>query len=158
MDFDEAILPEDSWEQPCGEEGEEDREVEREYAVEAVLDMRTKRATQHGRLRREYLVQWTGYDEPTWEKEENLSCGALLFEFGRKRRAQNRMSQMHVAEEEDEEQPTVSAEAVGVQPSARGPTTSRQRSASRRRRGHGQVGSEVAPGREEGASRKRRRL
>ena len=56
VDFDEALLPEDSW----AAELEED-----EYEVEKILDMRTGRKTRYGRIQREYLVQWKGYSEPS---------------------------------------------------------------------------------------------
>ena len=46
------------------------------YEVEEILDTRVRRDT------REYLVRWSGYAHPTWEKEANLdNCDELLREF-----------------------------------------------------------------------------
>ena len=78
VDFDDALLPEDT---------EEPDEDENEYEVEEILDDRVMRRTRGGRVKREYLVKWTGYDEPTWEDEDNLSCGRLLYEYDRERSA-----------------------------------------------------------------------
>lgn len=50
---------------------------EEEYQVEAVLDSRLRR----GRL--QYLVQWVGYDDPTWEPAEYLHDNAALDNFHR---------------------------------------------------------------------------
>ncbi|KAE8888448.1 hypothetical protein PF005_g20774 [Phytophthora fragariae] len=72
LDFDEALLPEDSWDQEL-EEGE--------YEVERIGDMRTGRRTRYGRTLREFQVCWRGYDDPTWVDEADLNCGALLHEF-----------------------------------------------------------------------------
>ncbi|KAJ0390696.1 hypothetical protein P43SY_010221 [Pythium insidiosum] len=61
FDFDEAMLPEDSFERPLGDD---------EY---------------EGRPLREYLVKWTGYDEPTWVSEADLTAPALLDDYERAR-------------------------------------------------------------------------
>ena len=43
-------------------------EGENEYGVEAIADTRVKRGRgRGGPLRREFLVKWSGYAEPTWE-------------------------------------------------------------------------------------------
>ncbi|KAE8981799.1 hypothetical protein PR003_g21130 [Phytophthora rubi] len=72
LDFDEALLPEYSWDQEL-EEGE--------YEVERFSDVRTGRRTRYGRALREFQVYWRGYDDPTWVDEADLNCGALLHEF-----------------------------------------------------------------------------
>ncbi|GMF64082.1 unnamed protein product [Phytophthora fragariaefolia] len=47
LDFDESLLPEDSWIQDLGED---------EFEVEKITDMRTGRRTRYGRVYREFLV------------------------------------------------------------------------------------------------------
>ncbi|GMF53912.1 unnamed protein product [Phytophthora fragariaefolia] len=47
IDFDEALLPEDSWETPLGED---------EFDVDRIADMRTGRRTRYGRVHQEFLV------------------------------------------------------------------------------------------------------
>ncbi|KAE8962554.1 hypothetical protein PF011_g29342 [Phytophthora fragariae] len=47
LDFDEALLPEDSWTTLLGED---------EYEVERISDMRTGRRTRYGREHREFQV------------------------------------------------------------------------------------------------------
>ena len=43
-------------------------EGENEYGIEAITDTRVKRGRgRGGPLRREFLVKWTGYADPTWE-------------------------------------------------------------------------------------------
>lgn len=61
------------------------------YEVEEILDRRSKKRTKNLKKQYEYLVKWVGYEDPTWEPEENLSCAALLFEFDAKRAWKNRM-------------------------------------------------------------------
>ncbi|POM62382.1 hypothetical protein PHPALM_28473 [Phytophthora palmivora] len=75
-DFDEALLPEDSWVR----ELEDD-----EYEVEKIADMRSGRRMRYGRTLREFLVYWTGYDEPTRVDEVDLKCGALWYDYLRDR-------------------------------------------------------------------------
>ncbi|GMF37366.1 unnamed protein product [Phytophthora lilii] len=58
LDFDEELMPEDSW--------EPDR-LAGEYEVERILDDRTPLSTGTGRSVREFKVKWVVYDEPTWE-------------------------------------------------------------------------------------------
>ncbi|KAE8987752.1 hypothetical protein PR003_g27156 [Phytophthora rubi] len=85
LDFDEALLPEDSW----------DKELEEgEYEVERIGDMRTGRRTRYGRTLREFQVYWWGYDDPTWVDEADLNCGALLHEFLQDRAKQSRFQVM----------------------------------------------------------------
>ncbi|POM73861.1 Reverse transcriptase [Phytophthora palmivora] len=83
VDFDEALLPEDSWEIPL-EDGE--------YEVEQIIDVRSGRRTRYGRVHKEYKVRWKGYDEPSWVGETDLNCGALLHEYERGRTSRNRVS------------------------------------------------------------------
>ena len=66
VDFDEGLLPEDSW--------VAELEMD-EHEVEKILDTRTGRKTRYGRIQREYLVQWKGYDDPSWVDEVDLNCG-----------------------------------------------------------------------------------
>ncbi|KAE9270066.1 hypothetical protein PR003_g30953 [Phytophthora rubi] len=90
LDFDEALLPEDSWDQEL-EEGE--------YEVERIGDMRTGRRTRYGRTLREFQVYWRGYDDPTGVDEADLNCGALLHEFLQYRAKQSRFQVMQSHEE-----------------------------------------------------------
>ncbi|OWY93094.1 reverse transcriptase [Phytophthora megakarya] len=53
IDFDEALLPDDSWIQ--------DRDPD-EYEVERISDVRTGKRTRYGRIYREFLVYWRGYE------------------------------------------------------------------------------------------------
>lgn len=50
--------------------------VEQEWNVGKVIG---KRIDINGRV--EYLLQWEGWPEPTWEPESNLSCPKLIAEF-----------------------------------------------------------------------------
>ncbi|KAG6578200.1 reverse transcriptase [Phytophthora cinnamomi] len=90
LDFDEALLPEDSWIQGLDED---------EYEVEKITDMRTGKRTRYGRIYREFLVHWRGYDEPTWTDETDLNCGAVLHDFLRDRANRNRFGVMQSHEE-----------------------------------------------------------
>ncbi|ETL24393.1 hypothetical protein L916_21593 [Phytophthora nicotianae] len=90
VDFDEGLLPEDSWER----ELEED-----EYEVERIADVRSSKKTRYGLTRREYLVFWKGYDEPSWVYKIDLNCGALLRDFDRGRTDRNRFEAMQSHEE-----------------------------------------------------------
>ncbi|POM71071.1 Reverse transcriptase [Phytophthora palmivora] len=69
FDFDEALLPEDSW------------------------------RTRYGRTLREFLVHWKGYDEPTWVDEADLNYGDLLYDYLRDRTNRNRFEVMQSHEE-----------------------------------------------------------
>ncbi|OWZ02295.1 hypothetical protein PHMEG_00026169, partial [Phytophthora megakarya] len=90
VDFDEALLPDDSWIQDrCPDE----------YEVERISDMRTGKRTRYGRIYREFLVYWRGYEDPTWVDEADLNCGALLYEFLRDRTNRNRFGAMQSLEE-----------------------------------------------------------
>jgi hypothetical protein len=93
VDFDEALLPEDSWEVD---------EEEGEYEVESILDSKTIRPTRTGRVRKQYLIQWKCGGEPTWVDEDELNCGALLYDFDKKRRKARRFEGAQTADEEEE--------------------------------------------------------
>ncbi|POM58659.1 Hypothetical protein PHPALM_36670 [Phytophthora palmivora] len=90
FDFDEALLPEDSWIRDLDND---------EYEVERIADMRSGRRTLYGRTLREFLVYWKGYDEPTWVDEADLNCGALLYDYLRDRTNRNRFEVMQSHEE-----------------------------------------------------------
>ncbi|OWZ06248.1 reverse transcriptase [Phytophthora megakarya] len=90
VDFDEALLPEDSWIQ--------DRDPD-EFEVERISDTRTGKKTRYGRIYREFLVHWRGYEDPTWVDEADFNCGALLYEFLRDRANCNRFGVMQSHEE-----------------------------------------------------------
>ena len=55
IDFDECLLPEDSWTREL-EEGE--------YEVEEILESRINKKTRYGRQRREFLIRWKGHADP----------------------------------------------------------------------------------------------
>ncbi|GMF21628.1 unnamed protein product [Phytophthora fragariaefolia] len=90
MDFDESLLPEDSWIQDLGED---------EFEVEKITDMRTGRRTRYGRVYREFLVHWRGYEDPSWVDEADLNCGAVLHEVLRGSANRNRFGVMQSHEE-----------------------------------------------------------
>lgn len=85
LELDGALLPEDSWE-PDEEAGE--------FEVEAILDVRWEKVSRTSPWVRKYLVQWVGYEEPTWVEHSKLACGHLLFEFDSSARAKARFAAM----------------------------------------------------------------
>lgn len=85
FDFDEALLPEDSWMGDL-EEGE--------FEVEKIVDVRSNRKTRFGRIHRQYKVFWKGHADPSWVDEADLNCGALLQEFERGVISRNRFEVM----------------------------------------------------------------
>lgn len=91
FDFDEALLPEDSW---LGEL------EEGEFEVEKIVDMRSGRRTRYGRIHRQFKVCWKGHPDPDWVDEADLKCGALLQEFERDRVNRSRFEVMQSHEEE----------------------------------------------------------
>ncbi|KAE8908347.1 hypothetical protein PF003_g7810 [Phytophthora fragariae] len=93
LDFDEALLPEDSWTTLLGED---------EYEVERIADMRTGRRTRYGRVHREFQVYWKGYAEPSWVDEADLNCGALMREYERESVNRNRFNVMQSHEGDEE--------------------------------------------------------
>ncbi|OWZ08634.1 LOW QUALITY PROTEIN: hypothetical protein PHMEG_00018793 [Phytophthora megakarya] len=68
LDFDEFLLPEDSWVPDLGAD---------EYEVERISDVRSGKKNRFGRIYREFLVHWARYDEPTWVDEADLNGGAI---------------------------------------------------------------------------------
>ncbi|OWY90584.1 reverse transcriptase [Phytophthora megakarya] len=90
VDFDEELLPDDSWETPLGED---------EFEVERITDVRSGRRTRYGRVHREFQVYWKCYDQPTWVDETDLNCAALLYEYERGRTSRNRFNVMQSNEE-----------------------------------------------------------
>ncbi|GMF47904.1 unnamed protein product [Phytophthora fragariaefolia] len=90
LDFDEQLLPEDSWEPD---------EVEDKYEVEAILDDELPLSTSTARAQRMFKVKWAGYDEPSWKPLSNLSCGGLLFDYLRNKKRENRLQMVQVADE-----------------------------------------------------------
>ncbi|OWY91423.1 reverse transcriptase, partial [Phytophthora megakarya] len=85
LTVDEILLLEDSWVPDFGAD---------EYAVEQISDVRSGKKTRFGRIYREFLVHWAGYDEPTWVDEADLNCGAILNAFLRERANRNRFNVM----------------------------------------------------------------
>ncbi|GMF16978.1 unnamed protein product [Phytophthora fragariaefolia] len=90
FDFDEALLPEDSWDTHL---------AEGEYEVERITDMRSGRQTRYGRTMREFLVHWKGYQEPILVDEADLNCGALLHDYLRRQANQHQFNVMQSHEE-----------------------------------------------------------
>ncbi|POM68883.1 Hypothetical protein PHPALM_14897 [Phytophthora palmivora] len=90
LDFDEELLPEDSWEPD---------QLAGEYEVGANLDDRVPLSTSTERAVRVFKVKWLGYDEPTWEPASNLSCGGLLYDYLREKRSDRRLQMVQVADE-----------------------------------------------------------
>ncbi|ETP29268.1 hypothetical protein F442_21578 [Phytophthora nicotianae P10297] len=91
FDFDEELLPEDSWEPD---------HLAGEYGVEAILDDRMPLSTSTERAVREFKVKWVGYEEPTWEPSSNLSCGGLLYDYLRAKKSERRLQMVQVADED----------------------------------------------------------
>ncbi|OWY92216.1 hypothetical protein PHMEG_00038867 [Phytophthora megakarya] len=89
LDFDEELLPEDSWEPDT---------VAGDFEVEAILNDRTPMPTRTDRPVREFEVKWIGYEETTWEPAANLSCGGVLYDYLRNKRSEHRF-QNEVADE-----------------------------------------------------------
>lgn len=64
-------------------------ESNREYEVEGIIDDRIKKVkiprSSRYELRKEYLLKWKGFKNPSWEPEENLlNCQQLLKEYLKK--------------------------------------------------------------------------
>ncbi|GMF52965.1 unnamed protein product [Phytophthora fragariaefolia] len=91
LDFDEELLPEDSWEPDM---------LAGEHEVESILDDRRPMETSTRRSVREFPVKWVGYDEPTWEPMTNLSCGGLRYDYLREKRSSQRFQMIQVADED----------------------------------------------------------
>ena len=93
FDFDEALLPEDSFEPDS---------CENEYEVEEILDDKWERKSRTGRRQHKYLVSWKGYGskDNSWVDENDLSCGALLYEYDKKKQRYSRFLQTQSADED----------------------------------------------------------
>ncbi|OWZ00886.1 LOW QUALITY PROTEIN: reverse transcriptase [Phytophthora megakarya] len=91
LDFDEILLPENSWVPDLGGN---------EYEVERISDVQSGKKTRFGRIYREFLVHWVGYNELTWVDEADLNCGAILNTFLREHANRNRFNVMQSHEEE----------------------------------------------------------
>jgi hypothetical protein len=89
-DFDDALLPEDSWEADTQND---------EYEVEKILDLRWVKRTRTARRIREYLIKGKGFDDPEWIPLSQLSCGALLYEFNQGARARTRFQAMQAGDD-----------------------------------------------------------
>ncbi|KAJ0391632.1 hypothetical protein P43SY_011872 [Pythium insidiosum] len=85
FDFDEALLPDDSWE-PTAADGD--------YEVAEILRHRDRRSARQGRILREFEVRWVGYNEPTWVGEGGMNCPALLADCQDRLKAQGRYAVM----------------------------------------------------------------
>ncbi|GMF25856.1 unnamed protein product [Phytophthora fragariaefolia] len=90
FDFDEELLPEDSWELS---------DTSDKYEVEAILDDKIPNSTSTTRAERLFKVKWVSYDEPTWEPLSNLFCGGLLFDYLRNKKRERRLQMVQVADE-----------------------------------------------------------
>ena len=90
FDFDEALLPEDSFEGNLGDD---------EFEVEKIVDVRSDRKTRFGRVHRQFKVYWKGYANPSWVDEAYLNCNALLRDFERGEISRNRFEVMQSHEE-----------------------------------------------------------
>ncbi|GMF56274.1 unnamed protein product [Phytophthora fragariaefolia] len=90
IDFDEELLPEDSWEPD---------ENEDKYEVEAILDDELPLSTSTVRAQRTFKVKWVGHDERSWEPLSNWSYGGLLFDYLRNKKRENRLKMAQVADE-----------------------------------------------------------
>ena len=89
--FDEALLPEDSW------EGYLDAH---EFEVDKIIDVPSGRKTRYGRIHKQYLVQWKEYSDTTWIDEADLYCGAMLQEFDSDQVSKNSFEVMQSHEKE----------------------------------------------------------
>ncbi|GMF61217.1 unnamed protein product [Phytophthora fragariaefolia] len=90
FDFDDELLPEDSWEPD---------ENENRFEVEAILDDEIPLSTSTSRDQRRFKVKWVGYDEPSSEPLSNQSCGGLPFDYLRTKKRENRLQMVQVADE-----------------------------------------------------------
>ncbi|KAE9173193.1 hypothetical protein PF004_g27048 [Phytophthora fragariae] len=98
LDFDEVLLPEDSWEAT--------RELEDDvFEVEKILSAHEGRASRYGRTRREFEVKWKGYPDTTWVDELDLNCGGLLYDFMRERTGRYRFEAMQSHENAEAAEP-----------------------------------------------------
>ena len=86
FDFDESLLPEDSFE-PDASQGI--------FEVEEIVSSRVVQPRTRGSKRyTEYQIRWKNFDQLEWVREEDLQCGGLLYDFQAKEKAQNRFDVM----------------------------------------------------------------
>jgi hypothetical protein len=90
LDFDEELLPEDSFEV---------QEHTDEWEVEAILDDRTQCDQRFSRIRRQYLVKWKEDYANEWLNEDQLSYPALLHAYLEQKKADRRLQQVQLADE-----------------------------------------------------------
>ena len=93
FDFDEELLPEDSFLRELADD---------EYEVIGILDKRIKNSTRNSGRKVQYKVQWAGDYEPTWEDVDNLTCMGLIADYCRRTRQENSYAQARVAEEREQ--------------------------------------------------------
>ncbi|KAG3103444.1 hypothetical protein PI125_g13878 [Phytophthora idaei] len=105
VDFDESLLPEDSWERELDDN---------KFEVERIADVRSGRRTRSSRALREYFVYWKGSPDPSWIDEENLNCGTLLRNCERKQTGRNRFEMKNSQEEQVVERPRWAGHRGGV--------------------------------------------
>ena len=77
FDFNEELLPENSW---------EPGKVSGRYEVEAIVDGNLPLSTSIGRTQRRFLVKWKVYDTLTLEPLSNLSCGGFSYDYLRQKK------------------------------------------------------------------------
>ena len=90
FDFDEELLPEDSF--VDNEAGD--------WEVEAILDDKWDRDDRFGRTKHKYLVKWKGNYKDEWIDLEKLDCPALLREYDQRALADRRLQMAHLADED----------------------------------------------------------
>jgi len=61
------------------QDAQSDAQDEEEYEVEKIVDKKVTKKGLH------YLVQWKGYDKPSWEPKSNLQCHDLIRAFEKRR-------------------------------------------------------------------------
>ncbi|OWZ10245.1 reverse transcriptase, partial [Phytophthora megakarya] len=105
FDYDEELLPEDSWEARELDDGI--------YEVERILNVREGRVTRYGRATREFKVKWKGYPDASWVDELDLNFGGLLYDFLRQRTV-DATTGTGVGGVDTEVAPGVDAAVVGV--------------------------------------------
>lgn len=100
-------------------EDEDDSDGEKEYEVQKVLDVRTKKNGS-----REFLVHWKGWSSrfDSWEPEDNLNCDKLIADFDSKLEKAKNSSQkeLRIAPKTTKRFTSSSHRAGGVRASKRG--------------------------------------
>ncbi len=90
FDFDEELLPEDSFvDNQAGD-----------WEVEAVLDDKWDRSDRFGRLKHKYLVKWKGNYKDEWIDLAKLDCPALIREYHDRVKADRRLQMVQLADED----------------------------------------------------------